>query len=249
MHSCFALATLTRESSDAVGTALEMVSTGTGVSLQLNATDPAMLGAAGTKSSQGYLSPVFDLIASAFVRYRVTRLVFHYEPQCSATSTERMVFAFAADPLHPVLWNATPPGSSALLSLADSVAFAPWRAWSLDVSRKLSKEELYTFSDASLTVGTFTERFSDFGVISCVTSSVSGVKTACGVLYAEIEMELKEFCPVSLSRPAMASSLLPKLAVHLESAQSGSPKEEQPREEAKETPRNLFHRYLSERQV
>jgi hypothetical protein len=222
---------------------------GTGISLQLNATAPALLAAAGTKSEQGYLSPIFDLIASAFVRYRVTKFVFHYEPQCSATTTERMVFAFAVDPLHPVLWNATVPHSASLLVLSDSIAFAPWRSWSMDVSHRLGKEKLYTFSDSSTTVGTFTERFSDFGVMSCVTSSVSGSATDCGILYADIEVELSEFCPITVTYPAMASRLVPRLISKLEApVKSGAPREEPPE---KETPGTIssYERFLLGKQV
>jgi hypothetical protein len=227
-----------------------MASATVGVSLQLNATSPAVLSDSGTKSEQDYLSPVFDLIGSAFVRYRVEKLVFHYEPQCSATTTERMVFAFAVDPMHPVLWNASVPTQSGLLSLADSVAFAPWRAWSLDVSQRLEKERLYTFSDASTSVGAFTERFSDFGVISCITSASLTSSAPSGVLYAEIVVGFDEFCPISLSRPDMASALLPKLARHLEThVKPGPPKEERPQESASETPKSLYWQNLSEKRV
>lgn len=225
IHSCFALASILRISSDAQGAGLRDGTGGsTGISMQLSATDPALLAAGGTKSSADFVSPIFDLIASAFVRYRVTRLVFHYEPQSSATTSERMVFAFAADPLHPILWNSTVPNQTSLLAVADSVAFAPWRAWSMDVTYRLGNTFLYTFADSSTTVGTFTERFNDFGVISCITSSVSGSTADCGILYGEIEVEFEEFCPISVTRPAMASYLAPRLANHV-NVKVGKPKE------------------------
>jgi hypothetical protein len=169
--------------------------------VQLNLTQPAALSGGGTKVNSQYTSPVFDLIASAFVRYRVNSLKFHYEPQAAATTSERLVFAFAEDPMHPILWNATVPTQTGLLALGDSVAFAPWRSWTMDVSRRLSKEMFYTFTDPSTTVASFAERFSDFGCISCVTNSI-GTTTASGILYMEIDIELLEFCPISVTLPA-----------------------------------------------
>ncbi len=203
MRTCAAIAQIQRSTSaTTVGCGLQLPSGNQGTSLQLNLTQPALLQPTGTKSNEGFVSPVFDLIASAFVKYRVNSLRFHYEPQASATTTERLVFAFAEDPMHPLLWNATPPTSSSLLALADSEAFAPWRSWSMDVSHRVNNQEFYTLTDPSTTVASFAERLSDFGVISCVTSSVAGTSTICGVLYMEIEIELIEFCPISVTLPA-----------------------------------------------
>lgn len=75
----FALAQLQRISTAAQGNALAD-NTQAFVSAQLNLTDPMGLTGAGTKTGMSFLSPIFDLIGSAFVRYRVRRLVFHYEP-------------------------------------------------------------------------------------------------------------------------------------------------------------------------
>lgn len=213
MHTCVAISELLRETSAAQGTGLLQPGPAAGISLQLNLTQPALLTAAGAKNVVNYVSPVYDLIASAFARYRVKRCVFHYEPQSASTTPERMVFAFAEDPLHPVLWNATVPTQASLLALSDSVAFAPWRSWSMDVSGRLQDTLMYTFSDPSTTVGVFNERFSDFGVISCMTSSVSGTNTPCGVLYLELMVELVEFCPISVTNPSSVAALMKRLSV------------------------------------
>lgn len=211
MHTCAAIAQIAREVADAgVGAAIVTPSSTDGfVSMQLNLTQPSALSAIGGKVNVEYVSPVFDLIASAFVRYKITSLKFHYEPQSSATTGERLVFSFADDPMHPILWNSTVPSQARLLALSDSVAFAPWRSWSMDVTHRVRDQLFYTFTDPSTSVASFAERFSDFGVISCLTSQGDGGSTVpCGVLYMETVVELVEFCPISVISPASASFLM-----------------------------------------
>jgi len=178
--------------------------------VQLNLTHPQGTNSIGTVSDAEYTSPVWDLIASAFVRYRVKKCVFHYEPQAKATANGRLVFAFAEDPLHPALWisGAT---SSDLLSVSDSVAFMPWKQWSMDVSHLMDDTLYYTYSDPSNTFGGFTERFSDWGVCACLTDTEAPGEEIGGILYMETVIELEEFCPISFSRPAAAARLSAKL--------------------------------------
>lgn len=234
MRTCAAINQIYRESTTAQGGALN--SANKAISMQLNLTQPAVLTNAGLKANSSFVSPVFDLIASAFVRFCVRGLKFHYEPQAAATTTERLVFAFAEDPMHPILWNATVPTQTGLLALSDSIAFAPWRSWSMDVSHRLRDQMFYTFTDPSTTVASFAERFSDFGVISCITSGTAATQdTPCGVLYMEIDVELLEFCPISVTLPA--SKHLAKFAAASSSSScySGPPRAEE--EEASETSR------------
>jgi len=236
IHSCAAIYNVRKIAAGSVGGALSGITAGESISIQLNLTDPAGLANAGTKSAHGFLTPIFDLIGSAFVRYKVKKLVFHYEPQASATDSQRLVFAFANDPLHPVLWNATVPGQDDLLSLSDSIAFMPWRAWSMDVTESLTKESLYTYSSSSTTVAEFVERFSDFGVISCITSANTGTSTFGGVLYMETIVELDEFCPISVTRPALLGKLLKKVERHYNSrAQRGKDALPAPEEQSSTT--------------
>jgi len=216
LHTCVAISQVCKETVGTTGNGLLVTSGNTYMSAQLNLTDPAWLTSAGTKVAQPFITPVFDLIASAFVRYKIKKLVFHYEPQAAATDGQRLVFAFANDPLHPILWNATVPTSSALLTLSDSIAFMPWRAWSMDVSASVSKDSLYTYSDSSTTVAEFVERFSDFGVMSCITSGAAAAVTLpCGVLYLETEIELEEFCPISVTRPSSLAVLRRAAKTHM----------------------------------
>ena len=72
----------------------------------------------------------------------------------------------------------------------------------MNVTDRLNNTLFYTYSDTSTTVGQVSERFSDFGVISCVTSSNTGTNTACGVLYMELDVELIEFCPIVTTSPS-----------------------------------------------
>lgn len=214
MHTCVPVFEIARTTTATyAGGALFRGFTQAYKSVQLNLTSPSGLLDSGTKIDDvGYTSPVYDLIASAFTRYKLKKVVFHYEPQSSATSTERLVFAFAPDPLHPILWNASTPDLDDLLALSDSIAFAPWRGWSMDVSDKLDDTLMYTFSQPSTAISAFDERFSDFGVISCITSSGStGSTNTCGILYMELMVELTQFCPISSSAVPAAKHLLPKL--------------------------------------
>ena len=52
---------------------------------------------------KSYSNRVLGDIGSAFVRYRVTKCKFIYEPQSPTTVNDRLVFAFAADPEHPLI--------------------------------------------------------------------------------------------------------------------------------------------------
>jgi hypothetical protein len=161
---------------------------------------------AGTSVVSGYTSPVFDLIASAFVRYRVRKCKFHYSPQSPTTNANRMVFAFAEDPVHPLIWNAG-VSSETLLACADSIPFAPWVPWELDVTRRLKDQNLlYTYDGVTENTGTeigMMQRFSAFGCIGLVASGAAETNTSYGVLYMCLSVELVEFCPVSTTRPSL----------------------------------------------
>jgi hypothetical protein len=144
------------------------------------------------------------MISTVFVKYRVVKCVLHYMPQSTADEDARMVFAFAADPVHPLLWKKDTT-SRELLAVSDSVAFMPWKSWSMDVTSKLGSQEFYTYAypEAGSGVGSFVERFNDFGVIAATTSGelASGtIPKKSGVLYLESTIEFDEFCPISDER-------------------------------------------------
>jgi hypothetical protein len=145
-----------------------------------------------------YLSPIFKLIATSFVRYRVLKLKFIYEPQSATDIKDRLVFAYANDPAHPMVQQSNLTATQAnLLALSDSVAFAPWRSWSLDVSSEVKQDLLYTYNQT--TTSTLDNRFNMFGAMGCVpslqpTSETVGV--VYGILYAQIQFEFIEFCPL-----------------------------------------------------
>jgi hypothetical protein len=153
----------------------------------------------------GYISPIWDLIGSAFVRYRIHKCEFEYEPQSSATAPGRLVFAYAEDPCHPIVNNSIAGAtqtSARLLAVSDSVAFMPWRAWRMDITSRLRQENrLYT--DLSSTDSTSeTNRFASWGCISCVTDS-NGTAAVGGILYMHTVIEFSEFCPISVTRPSL----------------------------------------------
>jgi len=145
-----------------------------------------------------YISPIFKLISTAFVRYRILKLRFIYEPQSATTIQDRLVFAYANDPEHPLLKQTKADAEQAnLLALSDSVAFAPWRSWELDVSSEVKQDLLYTYNQASTSITD--NRFNMFGSIGCLASVEPSTDTeppVYGILYSEITFEFLEFCPL-----------------------------------------------------
>jgi hypothetical protein len=131
-------------------------------------------------------------------------MVFEYMPQAASTTDDQLVFAFANDPLHPVIGvdPAAPAAltNAALLGMSDSVPFMPWREWSLDVTEAFSNDQPFFVSRvASLgTIGAdySTLRFSEGGVLAMTNSGTSASRKTYGVLYLHSEIELVEFCPI-----------------------------------------------------
>jgi len=156
------------------------------------------------------ISPALDLFASAFVRYRITGLKFCYEPQSSTTRVERCVFAYANDPVHPlILEPQTTVNTDTLLALEDSIAFAPWLPWSLDCSRTCNKDLLYCSQTTYETTSTRNNpysitdmRFTSFGSVACAVDNRNlEDDQVFGVLYIELSIELFELNPISTTRP------------------------------------------------
>lgn len=185
---------------------------------RLNLIDQYGYTVAGASTQNPFLSPEPDLLTSSFTRFRATSLRFRYEPQSGTDTQEQSVFAFAADPAHPLI-NTTSGTQAKLLSVADSIPFAPWRAWELDVSRSLDKNVWLWTSDL-LTAGSTTndqlERLNALGCIGCIASiaGTAGTGDVFGVLYMDITVEYKEFCPISVTRPSLIWNLVRKSLIH-----------------------------------
>jgi hypothetical protein len=161
----------------------------------------------GADTARAYINRVMGDVGSAFVRYSVDMLKFFYEPQSPTSVADRLVFAFAADPEHPNIKSSPAAATqSKLLSLSESVAFAPWRAWELDVTSTLKlarKDLLYTFNQDNSELD---NRFTFFGSIGCVPSvepTAATAMTVYGVLYAEIILNLYELDPVNTADPTL----------------------------------------------
>lgn len=189
--------------------------------MRLSPTSPLCLDNTTNYTASAFVSPALDLLGSAFTRYRANKLRFHYRPQTGTNSTQQLVFAFAADPCHPLIAPSLPaqPSTAGLESLSDSVPFAPWASWGMDVSKKLTKEWLYSGNSGdSDNSGSADSRFDCFGSIGCTVATQSGATAVnYGVLYMEFELEFKEFCPISVTRPSLLRSLQKKIALNLES--------------------------------
>ncbi len=195
---------------------------------------------AGTAAGDGFTSPVWDLIASAFVRFRVRKLSFHYAPQTATTKSNRLVFAFAEDPVHPLIWSSTVTQDT-LLALADSMPFAPWLPWKMDVTNRMRDSGLlYTYDPTLVNPGNVSgpmERFSSFGSIGILAETTDvDTDVSYGVLYMCTEVELVEFCPVSVTRPSLNAQLKTvasklreqKVPIRREGASASLPAEEEP---------------------
>jgi hypothetical protein len=156
--------------------------------------------------SYPYLSPALALLSDAFVRYRMQKLVFIYEPQAPSTINDRVVFAYTEDPRHPLMYTKSTLfgdqlSTGKLLALGDSIAFAPWESWTMDVSRSAKQDLLYVAMVAKAPDGTnnmlATERFFSFGSIGCVTTNLTGSGFVIyGILYMSVVFDLVEFCPI-----------------------------------------------------
>lgn len=172
-----------------------------------------------------YVSPVFDLIGTAFTRWKVNKCAFHYTPQASTLQKGRCVFAFADDPGHPVIFpslnhsdstnvtEANNPTQTQLLALGDSMAFPPWLPWTLDVSDRVKQNELYTavqvqfhptevgaspvYADAYISGFVAQLRSSCFGAVGCRAESFETEAFLGGIVWMELDFTLIEFCPIT----------------------------------------------------
>lgn len=209
MHTCVPICEILSVSNGTGGalqTATGTISTG----ITLSLTRPINQASAAVE----FTSPVYDLISSVFTRYRVRKVMLHYHPQSSTTSVviagvdqgmPRLVFGFAEDPEHPLVM-AVSQNSQNILALSDSIPFAPWNGWSLDVTQKLEAKKLYyTYAQLS-----DLQRFDAFGAITCVTDTTNAATHVGGVLYMETIIDLVEFCPITLTRPALADRTTPE---------------------------------------
>lgn len=181
-----------------------------------------------------YLSPVYDLLGSCFVRWKVNKLKFHYTPQSSTQVNGRAVFCFAEDPFHPLLYQlpfsaggnvteefvafGTAPTQPQMLAFADSMAFAPWLPWTMDVSDRVKQNELYTqWVGEEVTVISITPfsvmggdpaglsssiRQSMLGAIGCQALTTESSDFTGGIIWMELDLDLIEFCPISLTTTA-----------------------------------------------
>jgi len=177
------------------------------------------------RTGASWISPIMTLLALLFVRFKVKKLKFHYRPQVSTNVSDQLVFAWTADPYHPLIGlgltslEADSISSQRLLAMADTMPFSPWLAWSMDVTDSLDGdfEHYCSITGGTPTVTTFDPslRLAFAGTFAC-TNTVNTATVPYGVLYAETEIEFREFCPlitqISGSGPDLATVLtvLPK---------------------------------------
>lgn len=159
-------------------------------------------------SFQGsWISPHIPLLALAFDRYAVVSLEFCYEPQSTATTADRLVFAWTDDPSHPFLSadsmveSSTVPSQLELLVTQDSVAFMPWKSWTLRVP--VSTDERFMYPVLS----TPSARFSDFGCMTCVASATVTEAVQYGILYCSMVIDFLDPVPIVQSVNALLTSL------------------------------------------
>jgi hypothetical protein len=95
-----------------------------------------------------------------------------------------------------------------MLALEDSVAFAPWTAWEMDISQSVKQDLLYTYN--ADTTSLLDNRFSKFGIIGCIASNEPSTLTAVkvyGILYGDFEFDFYEYCPTISSFTASLLAL------------------------------------------
>jgi hypothetical protein len=184
-----------------------------GSSAQLNLTNPGGTNEVGVAIAMPFISPQWDLIASCFSRFRVLGCEFEYFPQCSTSNVTRLVFAYSSDPIHPLIFDATPTQAE-LESVADSIPFSPWAAWKMNVTSKVNKEWFYTYDGlaaaAPSSVNSYVERFASFGIVGCISANAAAAEVD-GLLYLTLKIEFCEFNPISVTRPALLERLHRKI--------------------------------------
>lgn len=154
-----------------------------------------------------WISPHIPLLALAFDRYRMESLSFRYEPQSTAVVSDRLVFAWTDDPSHPILGDnpSSVPSQLQCLITQDSVAFMPWKEWSLKVPVARDMRFLYESAPTSVS-----DRFSCMGAASCVasTSSVTPTAVVYGVLYVQMVIDLFDPVPIVSSVNALIGAAI-----------------------------------------
>jgi hypothetical protein len=164
-----------------------------------------------------WISPHVPLLALAFDRYAVSSVEWHYEPQATATVSDRLVFAWTDDPSHPFLSAQGAAAASAtpsqldLLVTKDSVAFMPWRDWSMKVP--VARDARFMYDMAGATVQGQFERFFSFGSCSCVGSAAPSA-IIYGVLYVSIVVDLFDPVPIVTSVKTLVTELHASRRLH-----------------------------------
>jgi hypothetical protein len=171
----------------------------------------ALTGATTSGSIGSWISPHIPLLALAFDRYAVQSLEFSYEPQSTATTADRLVFAWTDDPCHPFLSAYSnliadaPPTQLELLVTQDSVAFMPWKAWTLKVP--VSTDERFMYPVAETDGKTPSARFSDFGAMNCVASATVDAPVQYGILYCSMVIDFLDPVPIVTSVNSLLTAL------------------------------------------
>jgi hypothetical protein len=171
-------------------------------------------GSTPTGKQGSWISPHVPLLALAFDRYVMSSVTFHYEPQSAATVADRLIFAWTDDPCHPFLSasqtvGGTLPSQLELLVTQDSVAFMPWKDWSLKVPVSKDERFMYDLADASQN----TSRFYDFGSMSCVGSAGPSA-TIYGVLYISMVIDFFDPVPIVSSVKTLVTELHARKRYH-----------------------------------
>jgi hypothetical protein len=170
--------------------------------------------------ASSWISPHVPLLSLAFDRYSVASLEFFYEPQSTATVEDRLVFAWTDDPNHPFLSanGAIHSGDVATqlqsLVTTDSVAFMPWKQWSLKVP--VAQDERFMYNPGVLDPDEedTSARFYDFGSMTCVATATPGTAAIYGILYVRLVLDLFDPVPIVSSVNSLVTSLHHARRVH-----------------------------------
>jgi len=153
-------------------------------------------------TSARWISPHIPLLSVAFDRYRMVSMGLNYEPQATATLEDRLTLAWTDDPAHPFLSPLGILNTSTvartqldLLVTKDSVAFMPWKPWSLRLPVATDSRFLY---DNVAATSLPTNRFSQFGALSCISAVPPTEGTATyGILYIRTCIDLFDPVPIT----------------------------------------------------
>jgi hypothetical protein len=151
-------------------------------------------------------------LASIFAKYKVHDLKIDYFAQQITTQPGNFVLAYSADPCSQRIWkfNTDALVYADALALPDSMPYAPWRSFRLDLGAAIDKKTEHYCNLQSMTSVAVDEDYSammsilrqcTFGALVVMKSANAGSSLVHGIFYMELDIEFFEWMSNTDSNP------------------------------------------------